>query len=93
MAAVPMGYLHLHGAELLEHLRGIAGKIGIVQARGEVRERASQVTCNDVKKRDGWRGVALDAQVAVQEHGGDLRGRHQVLQVAVRAAQLIDLAL
>ena len=32
-------------------------------------------------------------QSPVQEHRGDLGGRHQVLQVAVRAGQLLDLAL
>ena len=81
------------GTRLSSTARGVGVELRVVEPVGEVAERPADVGVDQVEQLDRRRREERDAQLAVEEHGGDRRRGHQVLQVAVGVAQLVDLAL
>ena len=81
------------GTRLLEHRARVGVELRVVEAVGEVADRPADVGVDQVEELDRRRREERDAQAPVEEDGGDRRRRHQVLQVAVGAAELVDLDL
>lgn len=95
-AAAARVYLALDGVEAFEHLLGVLDQPAaavVVELRGEVGERAAGVGRDEVEDVARARRVELDAQGAVEEDRADVGRVHQVEEVVVRLAQLLDLDL
>ncbi len=92
-APVRVPHLVLRHFEPLDDTLRLGGDFGIGEMMREVRERAADIGRDDIEKRQRGRREALNAKLAIEKNGRDIRRGHQVLQVAVRAAQLLDLEL
>ena len=57
----------------------------------EVRDRPALVTGDDIEQIRDARREALDAQRGVEEHGADVGGADQVLQIVVGARNHVEL--
>lgn len=75
-----------------EHALRVGDQFRVAEPMFEVHQGTPDVGRDEVEQRGRRRRVAGDAQGAVQEDRGDGRGGHQVVQVAVRLGQLVDLA-
>jgi hypothetical protein len=65
----------------------------VVELVGEVRDRPALVAGRDIEELRDARRKALDAELGVEEQGADFGGAHQILQVAVRAADAFEFQL
>ena len=83
----------------LGHRQPVQDRLGVLDQHaaaellGQVRERPADVGRPDVEVLPDVGREPLDAEPAVQEQRGDLGRRDQVLQVARRLGQLVDLGL
>jgi hypothetical protein len=68
-------------------------ELRVVEPVGEVADRPADVGGDEGEELHRRRREERDAQLAVEKDGGDGGRRHQVLQVAVGTAQLVDPAL
>lgn len=87
---VDLAFHRLQGAQ---HALGILVHDGVIEFVSEMFERASKIADGDIEDLLGAGGIAADLQCAVEENRRDIHRRHQVLQVAIGAADLFDLFL
>ncbi len=76
-----------------QHLPGHLDDVGAPEEGHDIPDGPAQVAFDEPVHFRGGRRVAGDAQLLVQEDGGDGRGPQEVLEVAVGQAQLADLLL
>jgi hypothetical protein len=85
--------LALDRRKVLQHLAGMLGENFVDQLMGEIGDRPADVGVGDVEELgDPWREHA-DPQLGVEEQGADIGGDDDVLEVAVRCADRVELAL
>jgi len=91
--ALPAGEAHW----TLDHFTGeygfdVAFQLRVVDAAGNVGQRAAAVAGDETEQLGHCRRKVADHEIPVEEYGRDLGALEQIGQVAVRAVQLIDLA-
>ena len=91
--AIGQADLALHRRQALQHPRRVVGDLGVLESRRQVGQRPADIARHHPEQRHRHRRVARDAQVPVQEQGGDGGRVHQVLQVAVGVREFVDLGL
>src|SRR5690606_13740815 len=92
VSAVRLAHFSFDGYQLFKHSALIGAELLVVQLRGQVAQRAPNVARDEVEQGHGRRRVARDAQLSVQENGGNGGGAHQVVKVAVGVPKFINFA-
>ena len=87
--------LHLRflGHQRILHLPGVLDEVVVFEVRRKVAQRTPHVAGGQVDDPGGLRSEPTDAQVVVQEDRGNLAAVQEVLHVAVRLLQFLDLHL
>jgi hypothetical protein len=78
------GQVAQHGARML-------GEIMVVELVGEVGDRAPFVVFGDIEKFGKPRSESLDPHRSIKEQSSHIGRRHEVLKVAVRAGNTLEL--
>jgi hypothetical protein len=91
--AIAEADLALDRCQLVEHRVRVVGELRIVEPAREVADRPADVGGDQVEELDRRRSEERDPQRPVEKERRDRARRHQVLQVGVGSAQLVDLAL
>ena len=87
------GHLALQGHERAHHVARLVHHRRVLQSVGEVGERAADIEARDVEQLGDRRREHLDAQVRIEEQRADIGRGGEVLEVAVRGGQVLQLAL
>ncbi len=90
-AAVAGMHLALSGLQILEDRVRVFSQGMVVKPMGEMFERTSDIRCGDVEQLLCPFRIELDPQPAVEKYRADVGRAHQVLKVAVDAAQFLNL--
>ncbi len=93
VVAVAIADFALDQMQRFEGLRGVLVELRIIEAVGDVQQGATGVGADHVEDVPRPGREPLDAHLAVDEQGGDVRRGDQVLQVVVDLAGFVDLGL
>ena len=91
VASVVTAQLALDGVQGVEGRRHVVGQLAILEPVRDVEQRAPDIGGDDREDIGRARREALDAYAPVDEDGGDVGGRDQVVQVVVCLAGLFHL--
>ena len=95
MPGVVLTHLHfpLDGHQVRQDFLGVVDEPLVFQSAGNVRERTAHIGRDEIENFLRARSEPQNAQAAIEEDGPDVGRGHQIAEIGIRPAQLLDAAL